>query len=168
MGMKLNRATLDNPENRKAMAVGSVYPLDILGWSQHGTTQGDLTLAYLDSITAKNNEPLRELVVVEYLPDWGAHLSLARMQQHTAIVSLLVVFLVWPEGGVDDCPFFDHRCSIRGQISQVVGLDNGVKLTLAPEWFHSDLAQHQAQERGGLLGQTGLRKGWISLQGIWP
>ena len=58
MGMKLNRATLDNPENRKAMAVGSVYPLDILGWSQDGTTQGDLTLSYLDAIAAEDNEPL--------------------------------------------------------------------------------------------------------------
>ena len=56
--MELKRATLDNPKNRKAMAVRSVYPLDILGGSQDGTIQGDLTLSYLDAIAAEDNEPL--------------------------------------------------------------------------------------------------------------
>ena len=52
----------------------------------------------------------------------------------------------------------------KGSDIVVVGLDNGVQLTLAPEWLHPDLAQHQAQERGGLPGQAGLPKFWISLR----
>jgi len=58
--MQLQERILDHSENRQAVAVGSVNPLDILRGSQDSTAQGDLALADLDAIAAENDKSLAD------------------------------------------------------------------------------------------------------------
>ena len=111
--------------------MGSVNPLDILRGSQDGTAQVDLALADLDAIAAENDKSLVDSQSLQIFQQSGAYLSLANTQQHTTIVSLLVVFLVWPEGGVYNCPCVGDGCParVRHQIHQP---DRTARLTLGP------------------------------------